>query len=384
MSLSIISTTKRTANQARVNPRNPGADYNDDDLPDSTALCKRCRKIDLVNIMDNLANYSVAEGFHTVVSRYNVLANLGSPITWKSSSCALCYLFWTIHMTVNRNPDRGTKYALYKLIYGSRGVFFLEIRSDIPSHATMEDHFYGHICPTENSDGMRRVPISNIFPPRVRPVPIPHVDIVPEYVNFEQLKSWISKASLPWEFGEAKGLPSLDTETKGFLRLTDCSTRRVVEAPENCEYVALSYVWGVGENQTEWSAKLPDELPLVIQDALKATLEVALKYLWVDRYCIMQDDEQDKARQIGRMAEIYQCASFTIFAAAGSDPSHGLPGVSKPRRVGRQPIVTIGKRSFTWSLPNLAETSKWSTWAWTYQEMVFSERRLVFTDLQAY
>lgn len=70
----------------------------------------------------------------------------------------------------------------------------------------------------------------------------------------------------------------------------------------------------------------------------------------------------------------------------GSDPSYGLPGVTRPRQL-IQPVVTVGKRSFTWSLPDssgLVSNSKWNTRAWTYQEMVFSNRWLIFTDVQVY
>lgn len=101
----------------------------------------------------------------------------------------------------------------------------------------------------------------------------------------------------------------------------------------------------------------------------------------------MQHSEEDKARQIGNMDEIYRSALFTIIAAAGLNPSHGLPSVSMPRRLGLQPIVTVNDKSFTWSLQDSSELvtrSKWNTRAWTYQEIVFSTRRLIFTDQQMF
>jgi hypothetical protein len=87
------------------------------------------------------------------------------------------------------------------------------------------------------------------------------------------------------------------------------------------------------------------------------------------------------------MGPIYSSASFTIFAGAGNDADHGLPGVSKRRKSARQPCAKIGKHLLTWTMPDvpaLVMKSKWNTRAWTYQEMVFSGSRLIFTDLQAY
>jgi hypothetical protein len=92
------------------------------------------------------------------------------------------------------------------------------------------------------------------------------------------------------------------------------------------------------------------------------------------------------------MSTIYQRADLTIIAAAGSDPSYGLPGVQKRRSL--RPLVNhakVGSWYFS-KVPTdttLAEIctveiaeSKWASRAWTYQEAVFSRRRLIFTDRQ--
>lgn len=64
------------------------------------------------------------------------------------------------------------------------------------------------------------------------------------------------------------------------LKVIDCFTRTIVGAPQACEYVALSYVWGT--NQTVSS--LDSELPQTIEDAIKVVLALGRRYLWVDRY----------------------------------------------------------------------------------------------------
>ncbi len=148
--------------------------------------------------------------------------------------------------------------------------------------------------------------------------------------------------------------------------------------PFTDKYVALSYVWGVGP---------PEAWPCVVKDAVQVTTSLGLQYLWVDRLCIDQNNPHEKRRLISKMARIYECAEFTIVAAAGSDATYGLPGSStKPRST--QPEVQIGLGAHLISAMSdpraLIQKSVWSTRGWTYQEGVLSSRRLVFTDDQVY
>ena len=54
------------------------------------------------------------------------------------------------------------------------------------------------------------------------------------------------------------------------------------------------------------------------------------RYLWVDRFRIIQDDEYDKKHQIFAMATIYSRAKFTIIATDG-DSDTGIAGVGRDR-----------------------------------------------------
>lgn len=83
------------------------------------------------------------------------------------------------------------------------------------------------------------------------------------------------------------------------------------------------------------------------------------------------------------MGAIYSAAQVTLVAAAGSDPSYGLPGVlSRPR------LVPASRRIRNmWLKPvprfvQLAEVaeSAWASRAWTFQEFYRSRRRLIFTE----
>ncbi|KAI8167287.1 Nitrogen assimilation transcription factor nit-4 [Colletotrichum sp. SAR 10_65] len=120
-------------------------------------------------------------------------------------------------------------------------------------------------------------------------------------------------------------------------------------------------------------------MPLVIEDAMAAVREMGLVYLWVDRYCIKQDDCEILSDHLSKMHVIYRQAIFTIVAAAGSDSAFGLPGVSIRRQT--QAHANVRGRLLASALEPFTNTSKsikWNTRAWTYQEGVFSVRQLIF------
>lgn len=77
-------------------------------------------------------------------------------------------------------------------------------------------------------------------------------------------------------------------------------------------------------------------------------------------------------------------AELTIIAASGSDPTYGLPGVSRSRQ--SLPTLNVGNHTFVAIEEPKAEieTTHWNTRAWTYQEALLSRRRLVFTNTQLY
>lgn len=107
-----------------------------------------------------------------------------------------------------------------------------------------------------------------------------------EMVDFDLLKSWISECSLQHQDTSC----SSDPVTVFRLTVIDCQQRRVVSAPSDCQFVALSYVWGGSHNQFEDlpdshnDFNLPSKLPQVIEDSIIVALKLGFKYLWVDRY----------------------------------------------------------------------------------------------------
>lgn len=168
------------------------------------------------------------------------------------------------------------------------------------------------------------------------------------------------------------------------FRVFDCHKRRVIHAPRDCRYVALSYVWARHESRLQCA--LSTQMEKVIEDSIVVTKSLGFDFPWVDRICIDQADEQQKMKQIRQMDSIYARATLTIIAAAGGSPNHGLPGIGGTLRVEQENLV-IGSTTLLSTLPAGAHTireSAWNTRGWTFQEGMLSTRRLIFTDAQVF
>lgn len=74
----------------------------------------------------------------------------------------------------------------------------------------------------------------------------------------------------------------LDPVSVPGLKVIKVSSRAVIEAPPDCRYVAISYVWG-----KEPDVGLKPDLqrpPRLIEDAMSVTINMGYEYLWVDKY----------------------------------------------------------------------------------------------------
>ncbi|KAL6159224.1 hypothetical protein ACJQWK_04107 [Exserohilum turcicum] len=163
-------------------------------------------------------------------------------------------------------------------------------------------------------------------------------------------------------------------------------------------YAALSYVWGKSTDNTfqtlienfdslsETNAfKLPENygrLPNTIKDSIFLTRALGIQYLWVDRFCIVQDDETAKPYQLAAMASIYSNSYVTIAATEGPHSNYGLCGIEKSRP--RKPPFEIldfspSRRMFAAS-PTRSTRDIYHSRGWTFQEWTFSRRMIVFHD----
>ena len=194
-------------------------------------------------------------------------------------------------------------------------------------------------------------------------------------------------------------LPSAlhNTSTGDFiLRVLDVATATVVDAPPDCRYAALSYVWGdmnlsnlsrhmISSTQGYMSVFGQESLPQSLSDAIGLCQELAIPYLWIDCLCILQSDAHDKHVQINNMDRIYSQAYMTIVSAAGENANAGLPGVNPGSRQSPQSILGLQNLSMitTNNFPaNPVINSYWYTRGWTFQEFMVSRRILLFTNEQ--
>ena len=213
-------------------------------------------------------------------------------------------------------------------------------------------------------------------------------------VNYEALKSWLSccqksHAECNHIDGPGDDLPH--------LFLIDCIDEKVVQASTDEQYLTLSYVWGNPHNETYAQHVIESkayeqfnfgDASLTIQDAVRVVRGLDRRYLWVDKYCIRQDNPLMKQLFLRHMDSIYEKSEATIVALDGLNDQTGLPGVSEVQRL-PQPRLDLpsGSGYLISSCPRISTVitdSKWATRGWTYQEARLSRRCLFFTRHQVY
>jgi hypothetical protein len=218
-------------------------------------------------------------------------------------------------------------------------------------------------------------------------------------VDFDLLRNWLHLCETL--HGDTCSQPSWISRTASKkIRLIDVLNRQIVDSTTNERYLALSYVWGRGNQLSLTKGNHEDlrmlnglkdnDMSTTIRDALDVVTKLGERYLWVDRLCILQDGEEDKLKQMSLMDQIYSAAISTIVAAntcVGCGSNACIPGV-KPdtRQLIQHSEVIRGIRFVTTQsdLVSAIQGLNWSSRGWTYQEAFLSSRCLVFTPYQAY
>ncbi|KAL1946169.1 hypothetical protein VTO73DRAFT_15296 [Trametes versicolor] len=149
-------------------------------------------------------------------------------------------------------------------------------------------------------------------------------------------------------------------------------------------------------------------LPSTIRDAIRVTHMLGFRWLWVDSLCILQDSDEDKLHEIGRMHHIYRYAHLTIIAASARTVSEGflhersvpydsvaVPFLCLPDSATSEPALDghsgaqseIGQVYLSGSLHSTRKSYAYndgleymSSRAWCMQEYLMSPRSLIFTS----
>lgn len=245
-------------------------------------------------------------------------------------------------------------------------------------------------------DGILRQKSGSIVCHLNKPARAPRTpEIVPKVLDVSLAKSWLERCT---RHHRACRCPISTRLQMPRTKLIDCMARKLITVGawplHRPRYAALSYRWGVtpepkidqdreGRNESKDSLS---NLPLTIEDAISVTKGLGLRYLWVDQYCIDQNNSKEKQAQIQKMDRIYQCAEVTIMATAGDDCHYGLPGVSE--RAGQVIDPFMLDDALTFGICPAAgahwQNGAWHRRGWTFQETHLSRRRLVFSDTLAH
>ncbi|KAF4341898.1 het-domain protein [Fusarium beomiforme] len=127
----------------------------------------------------------------------------------------------------------------------------------------------------------------------------------------------------------------IDVRSSGMGRIR-LANRSDIDASS---YVALSYCWGgsqperttMSNTHERFHGFSVDSQPQSIKDAILVTRKLGIKYIWVDSLCIIQDDPNDLARELGTMHQIYEFSTLVISAAIASSSTEGFLRLCHPK-----------------------------------------------------
>ncbi|KAI1122780.1 HET-domain-containing protein [Nemania abortiva] len=217
-----------------------------------------------------------------------------------------------------------------------------------------------------------------------------------EDTNIEYVKTWLNRC-LRDHRGRCdqhiiKGLrtyqPELLIDTvRGCL-----SPHTPDEAPKR--YLALSYVWGrpgrvpmfrTTTNNVEdlkrpgvfRSGPIANQLSKTVRNAIYLTKLLGETFLWVDSLCIVQDDDPTRERALRYMHTIYSGAVLTVVVESERHSDDGIRGIrdrtEPPNGLEGDESVKVESSAYPPTHPQ-----DYHMRMWTFQEYIFSRRRLVF------
>jgi hypothetical protein len=183
-------------------------------------------------------------------------------------------------------------------------------------------------------------------------------------------------------------LPSrvIDIDSRGTaddLRLADSSTIQCL----NNNYATLSHCWGQVERTTTTSGNLAQmlqgfsmsSLNPMFRDAVLVARALAIRYLWIDSICIVQNSEADKSQELSKMAAIFANSQITIAGPAATDSQKSFLDrrVSDHVQVGHPGQNLYLRKALDQDWEDI-QNSTLAQRAWTFQEIQLSKRMLYF------
>ncbi|KAJ4393225.1 hypothetical protein N0V93_002433 [Gnomoniopsis smithogilvyi] len=222
--------------------------------------------------------------------------------------------------------------------------------------------------------------------------------------KFDMIATWIQDCQT--KHGEMCRRALIEVGMDRDLTLIDVKQRCLVKAPGKTRYVALSYVWGKdwqllhvasnhevlfrpgalgGTASAKLAAKSNAPLGKVVTDAMAITSGIGERYLWIDALCIKQDEGEEKALELMRMASIYNCAAVTIVPIDNASAHAPIPGLGLVNRGNTSiPIIDGLSIAVRRRLDRIIKDSVYNTRGWCFQEAFLSRRSLYFSQQQVF
>ena len=173
-------------------------------------------------------------------------------------------------------------------------------------------------------------------------------DAAAEYVRFRPLQTLVDVASTTWQIRRwLEDCDSIDHGGGGRIESNVLPTRVIevsrvkdparprllVTRGKRDRYAALSYAWGTRPHDCSlltfsldaWTGGFElAVMPQTFQDAIQVTRAASIPYLWIDALCVVQDDAEDKRREISTMLNTYGQSTVTIVAGSATSAYEGF------------------------------------------------------------
>jgi hypothetical protein len=157
-------------------------------------------------------------------------------------------------------------------------------------------------------------------------------------------------------------------------------------------YACLSYYWGGSQPVTNSILRKPSsdgwviplyELPETFKESIYTLRRLGFQYVWIDSLCIIQDDLDNKGREICEMPHIYKNSQLTLCASTAQScdlgflqprPDHSENQLQLSMPNGK--FGTLYLDRISWIFP--PATEQLGTRAWAFQERFLSPRLLEY------
>jgi hypothetical protein len=224
------------------------------------------------------------------------------------------------------------------------------------------------------------------------------------------IKGWLASCEKEHEFCKAKfhrrdgKLPTRLIYVGASGTISSARLCQTSELPADTEYLTLSHCWGVEEiykllndNLATFQKGLPlCKLQQTFVDALMLTNKLGFEYLWIDSLCIIQDSDEDWAKEAAKMGDIYANAFCTIAATGFPDGKSGI-FLQRDAELLKPISITLEHDSSEESgIPSGVYTCMSDVWtegivkaplsgrAWCFQERSLSRRIIHFGSKQIF